>query len=82
MKEGREVNDEKVGKHNEQQRRGQVSLHSNHYDSMREMLEGAESYQRAIGSEEMESSVDEEEEENHLDEDGAPAVVNRRIIRT
>ena len=36
-------------------------------------------YQRA----EMESSVDEEdEEENHLDEDGAPAVVNRRIIRT
>ena len=33
----------------------------------------------------MESSVDEEDEkemEAHLDDDGAPAVVNRRMIRT
>jgi hypothetical protein len=41
-----------------------------------------------MGSDEMESSssVDEEEDEKEveaqLDEDGAPAVVNRRMIRT
>ena len=38
-----------------------------------------------MGSDDMESSVDEEDEkemEAQLDEDGAPAVVNRRMIRT
>ena len=37
------------------------------------------------GSDDMESSVDEEDEkmiDEQLDEDGAPAIVNRRLIRT
>ncbi len=38
-----------------------------------------------MGSDDMESSVDEEDEkemEAQLDDDGAPAIVNRRMIRT
>ncbi len=30
----------------------------------------------------MESSVDEDEVDNMVDEDGAPALINRRVIRT